>query len=56
MFLCEITGTAGELDYDIAEARLDLPDLSLARTLHMHIELMMRHHDSPELPAKFDLK
>lgn len=58
MFLCEITGEAGELDHDIAEARFfpvgDLPPLSLHRTLPKQVALMHRHFLSPELPAEFD--
>jgi ADP-ribose pyrophosphatase YjhB (NUDIX family) len=58
MFLCEITGTGGALDHDIDEARFfpvdDLPELSLARTLPMHIESMQRHHHNPDLPTEFD--
>ncbi|MDF7799644.1 NUDIX hydrolase N-terminal domain-containing protein [Pontiellaceae bacterium B1224] len=58
LFLCEIIGTAGELDHDIEEARFfpidDLPDLSLPRTLPMHIELMHRHFMNPDLPTEFD--
>lgn len=58
MFLCESTGRAGELDHDIAEARFfpvdALPEFSEARTLPMHIDLMMRHRKNPELPTEFD--
>jgi ADP-ribose pyrophosphatase YjhB (NUDIX family) len=58
MFLCEITGRAGELDHDIEEARFfpvdDLPELSLSRTLPMHIELLWKHHQTPALPTDFD--
>lgn len=58
MFLCEITGEAGELDHDIAEARFfpadDLPPLSLHRTLPKQVGLMHRHFLNPDLPTEFD--
>jgi len=58
MFLCEITGEAGELGHDIAEARFSpvdgLPPLSLHRTLPKQVELMPRHFLSPDLPTEFD--
>lgn len=58
MFLCEITGEAGDLDHDISEARFfpvdDLPPLSLHRTLPKQIALMYEHHCNPDLPTQFD--
>lgn len=58
MFLCEIIDEAEALCHDILEAAFfpveDLPDLSLSRTLPMHIELMYRHFLDPTLPAEFD--
>lgn len=58
MFLCEMTGQGGTLDHDIEEARFfpvgNLPDLSKARTLPMHIELLWKHHTNPALPTEFD--
>lgn len=58
MFLCETVGAAAGRDHDISDARffpvVDLPPLSLHRTLPMHIELMRRHHLNPEIPTEFD--
>lgn len=58
MFLCEITGEVAELCHDITEAAFfplnDLPPLSRARSLPMHIEMMNRHRLDPALPTEFD--
>jgi ADP-ribose pyrophosphatase YjhB (NUDIX family) len=58
MFLCKIDGEAGELCHDISDAQFfpvdDLPPLSSARTLPMHIELLFKHHQNPSLPTAFD--
>lgn len=58
LFLCTRTGDAEDLCHDISDAAFfdinDLPPLSRHRTLPKHIELLHRHHLSPELPTQFD--
>ncbi|MBC8206228.1 MAG: NUDIX hydrolase [Kiritimatiellales bacterium] len=58
LFLCELTGDAGELCHDITDAAFfdldDLPPLSKHRTLPKHIELLHKHHQNPGLPTDFD--
>lgn len=58
MFLCESTGTPGELCHDITDAAFfdldSLPSLSEHRTLPSHIELLHRHFTNPDLPTVFD--
>lgn len=58
LFLCERIGEADELCHDITDAAFfdlnDLPPLSEHRTLPMHIELLHRHHQNPDLPTQFD--
>lgn len=57
-FLCELTGGAPKESIETGESRFfgrdEIPELSLARTLPQHIEMLFRHYEQPNLPAEFD--
>lgn len=57
-FLCELRGGEPRGSIETGESRFfgrcEIPELSLARTLPQHIEMLFRHYAQPDLPAEFD--
>jgi ADP-ribose pyrophosphatase YjhB (NUDIX family) len=57
-FLCKLTGGTPRESIETGESRFfsrdEIPELSLARTLPRHIEMLFRHDEHPDLPAEFD--